>query len=140
MENKYYTWTKKLFGSKYFVYHNQQMAGNLDESVFSKRSHGNLNGKYYSFNTQGFIKLRTHIIDNLINTKIGEINFNGLMNRAIININNKMYIWQNDNILNTRWKIFNNEGTLIQYSGSSTSGHFISNTDDESLLLSGFCI
>jgi len=62
------------------------------------------------------------------------------MTKALILANNETICWQYDNLWNTKWSIFNSEGGIIKYSGSSTSGQIDSNIDDELLLLSGLFV
>ncbi|HAN76911.1 MAG TPA: hypothetical protein DCQ31_03615 [Bacteroidales bacterium] len=44
------------------------------------------------------------------------------------------------NFENTAWSLFNSEGMLINYSGSSAKGQIDSNIDDGLLLLSGLFV
>jgi hypothetical protein len=140
MQNHIYTWKKKFFGSKYQIFGAQQTTGELKERAFSQNSYGHLNEKKYTFLTKGFWKQTTHIMDSSKEEKIGEINYSGWMTRATIKLNSKEYFWQYDNMWNTKWRIFDHEGTLVQYSGSSTGGQIFSNTDNEPLLLSGLFV
>lgn len=140
MQNHFYTWKKKFLGSKYFIFGEQQKTGMLKDKTFSQTSKGQLNGKNFTFRTEGLWKQRTHIIDDTTGEKAGEINYSSWMTRATITLNKKVYFWQYENLWNTKWKVFDHEGTLVKYSGSSSGGQIFSNSNDEPLLLSGLFV
>lgn len=133
-------WEKNFFSNLYSIYSNGQQVGILKDKTFSQTANGELNGKKYTFNTKGFFKLHTEIIDNKENKVIGEIIYNNWMTKATISIDNKTVNWKYDNRWNTQWSIFDSEGTKIKYSGSSTSGQIDSNIDDGLFLLSGLFV
>lgn len=133
-------WEKKFFSNTYNIYSNNRKIGNFKDKMFSQNAFGELNGKKYTYNTAGIFKQRTEIIDNIENKVIGKITYNNWMTKASITINNKTSYWKYDNIWNTKWSITDLEGIKIEYSGSSSKGKIISNTDDELLLLSGLFV
>ena len=134
------TWKKNFFSNLYIIYSNGQQIGQLKDKAFSQTANGELNGKEYTFRTKGFVRQHTEIIDNSTNKVIGEITYNNLMTKANISIDNKTINWKYNNLWNTKWSIFNQEGINIQYAGSSTSGQIDSNTDDALLLLIGLFV
>ena len=133
-------WKKGLFSSSYDIYLNDKQIGKLKNNTFSQTADGELNGKKYTFKTEGFFNQHTEIIDNLENKVIGKITYNNWMTKATIIVNTKIINWKYDNLWNTEWSIFNYEGINIKYSGSSTNGQIYSNVDDELLLLSGLFV
>ncbi len=133
-------WKKGLFTSSYSIYSNNSLIGKLTEKALSQTSTGEINDKEYKFITNGFINQRTSILDKIENKKIGEIIFSNWMTKATLSIDKKTYYWRYENILNTKWRIFNAEGTEIKYNSSSTGGQIETNTDDSVLLLSGLFV
>ena len=133
-------WKKHLFSNLYTIYSDGQQIGILKDKTFSQTANGQLNGKAYTFKTNDFFNQRTVIINSLENKVIGVITYNNWMTKALILANNETIYWQYDNLWNTKWSIFSSEGSIIKYSGSSTSGQIDSNIDDELLLLSGLFV
>ena len=133
-------WKKKLISRSYAIYSSNQLIGQLREKVFSQTSTGELNDKEYKFITSGFFKQVTSIVDTKENKKIGEISYGTWMTKATFYINNKTYYWKYDNLLNTKWSVYNEEETEIKYYGSYTNGIIEANTDDSLLLLSGLYV
>lgn len=134
------TWKKGVFSNLYKIYSNGEQIGNLEDKLFSQSGIGVLDNKEYLFQTKGFFKQKTQIIDTAENKTVGEINYNNWMTKATITINDKTINWKYDNLWNTKWSIFNSEGINIKYSGSSTGGQIDSNIDDALLLLSGLFV
>lgn len=122
------------------IYSNNQLIGLLRNSVFSQKTHGELNGKRYIFQTKGFLNQHTDIIDSLENRVVGEITYNSWMTKASISINDKQFNWRYSNLWNSKWSISNSEEVSINYSGRSISGQIDSNTSNALLLLTGLFI
>jgi hypothetical protein len=135
-----FTWSKGIFSNLYQIYSNGELVGNLKNKSFTQSSKGILNGKEYIFKTNGFFKQSTDIINFSDNKVIGRIEYSNWMTKAVISINNNTFYWKYDNIWNTKWTIFNSNGTLMSFKGSSTSGQIESNLDDAPLLLSGLFV
>lgn len=133
-------WKKKLFSGSYTIYSNGQQIGKLKDRSFSQTADGNLNGRAYAFKTKGFFKQHTEIVDRSENRVIGKIQYNTWMTKARISIGNQLINWKYDNLRNTKWSIFDSEGVMVRYTGSSTRGQIDSNTDDALLLLSGLYV
>lgn len=134
------TWRKGVFSNFYKIYSNGEQIGNLKDKSFSQSCIGVLDNKKFLFQTKGFLKQKTQIIDIVENKMVGEINYNNWMTKATITINNKTTNWKYHNLWNTKWSIFNSEGINIKYSGSSTGGQIDSNIEDPLLLLSGLFV
>ena len=133
-------WEKGFFSSTYSIFSDSQLIGQLKDKTFSQSTDGELNGTKFTFKTKGFLRQKTEIIDTLDNKVIGEITYNNWMTKADLMIGKKKYLWKYDNLWNTRWRIFDSEGTEIKYSGSSKRGQIYSNTDDPLLILSGLVV
>jgi hypothetical protein len=134
------TWEKGIFSTLYKIYSNGEQVGSLKNKSFSLSGIGVLDNKEYLFQTKGFFKQKTEIVDAAGNRTIGEINYNNWMTKATITINDKTINWKYDNIWNTKWRVFNSEGIDIKYSGLSTGGQIESNINDALLLLSGLFV
>jgi hypothetical protein len=134
------TWKKGVFSNLYKIYSNGEQIGNLKDKSFFQSGIGVLDNKEYLFQTKGFFKQMTQIIDTAENKTVGEITYNNWMTKATITINGKTINWKYDNLWNTKWSIFNSEGIKIQYSGSSTGGQIETNLDDALLLLTGLFV
>jgi hypothetical protein len=132
-------WKKGFFSSTYNILSNDQLIGTLDDSTFSSKASGGLNGLNYTFKTTGVLKQKTQIF-NAEGSLIGEIAYNSWMTKATISISNNSFFWKYNNIWNTSWSIFNSDGLEIKYCGSSTRGKIESTTDDGLILLSGLFV
>ncbi len=134
------SWKKGVFSNLYKIYSNGEQIGNLRDKSFSQSGIGVLDNKEYLFQTKGFFKQKTQIIDTADNKIVGEINYNKWMTKATITIDDKTINWKYVNLWATKWIIFNSEGINIKYSGSSSGGQIDSNVDDSLLLLSGLFV
>lgn len=112
----------------------------LENSTFSRKSTGQIDGQKYIFITKGFFTQNTDIIDAQTNKKVGEITYNNWMTKATITTNEQLINWKYDNIWNTRWSLFSSDGIEIKCSGSSLSGKMESNTEDALHLLCGLFV
>lgn len=134
------TWKRNILNGLYTIYDNGLQIGQLKERPFQETSTGEINGKVYTFITKGFFKRETMIFESSNNEAIGKITYNEWRNRANITINNNTAEWKYENILNTKWQIFDAEGIKIEYSGLSLGGEINSVVNDELLLLSGLFV
>ncbi len=133
-------WKNRILTGTYTIYSNGRIIGRIKNNYISQSADGELNGVKYTFKTRGLFKQHTQILDNQTNTMIGEILYNNWMTKATLSIQNKKAFWKYENMLNTKWSIFNSEEMRINYSGSPTSGRIESNAEDDLLLLSGLYI
>jgi hypothetical protein len=133
-------WNKSFFSNTYNLFSKGQLLGQLKENTLSQTATGELNGIKYIFKTKGFLKQHTEIIDAINGNRIGEITYNNWMTKATLFTRDNSSFWRYDNIWNTRWSIFDTKGLEIKYTGSSSKGQIISNTDDALLLLSGLFV
>jgi hypothetical protein len=133
-------WKKGILDSTFRIYAKNRQIGKLHEKAFTRTSKGEINDKVYTFITHGFLNQHTVITDIIENKTIGEIRFDNWMTKATLSINKKRYYWKNENIFNTRWRIYNAEGTEIKFISSATSGQIETNSDDTLLLLCGLFV
>lgn len=134
------TWEKGVFSNTYKIYSKGVQIGYLKDKSFSQSSTGRLGKQEYLFQTKGFFKQKTNIIDVATNKSIGEISYNNWMTKATIIINGETNNWKYNNRWNIKWSIRNSDGVKINYSGKSNGGQIESNTDDALLLLSGLFV
>lgn len=137
--NTQYIWKKGIFDCTYKLYANNHLTGNLRDKTFSQTNEGEINGKQYSFRTNGFFQQYTQIF-NQFGLLIGEIEYNFWMTKANIKLGDQLISWKYDNIWNTKWSMSNSEGLKIESSNSTTSGRISSNSEDELLLLIGLFV
>ncbi len=133
-------WKKRLLGSKYNIYLNEKLVGNLMDRTFSQSGDGEFKNRKYSFRTYGLLTQKTEIIDHETSEIIGNINYNAWMNKAQLTINNEILYWKYEDWMNTRWSISNAEGVQVKYFGSLTKGNIESTIDDGILVLTGLFI
>jgi hypothetical protein len=136
----HFTWKTKLFSRKYEIYKYNAPAGEVTNKNWSKKSVCELNGNKFIFETKGFFKAETHIIDSADNLDIGTIKYTTWKRKPIINLRDREYRWQFDNFFNTRWSVSNENGFLVKYHSRAFKGTIDSYTDDEALILAGFYI
>lgn len=106
------TWTKKIFSDNYHIYNGPKQIGYLKNPSFSQTSTGILNGKSYQFQTRGFFKQITQIIDLDNGQIIGQISYNSWMNKAEIVIENQNFHWSYANSWQNKWTITGQNGLL----------------------------
>jgi len=133
-------WGKGFFSNTYNIFSNDQFIGELKDRTFSQTADGELNGFKYIFKTKGFFNQTTEIFDAIDGKLLGAITYNGWMTKATMLISNKTINWKYDNLWCTKWSVFDSEGVMIKYSGSSSKGQIDSNSDDALLLLSGLFV
>ncbi len=126
---------KRFWSNAYNFFSKDKKIGQLKFKIWSKSAYGELNGQKYTFKTKGFFKPVTQIFDD--DKVIGKITYGNWRSKAIIFFNDKKYNWKYDNFWNSKWQIFDSDGVLVHYDASFMGGKIQSNTDDESLILSG---
>ena len=127
---------KKFWSNAYYFLSKDKKIGELKFKVCSRVAYGELNAKKYTFKTKGFFKPVTQIIDG-DNKVIGKITYGNWRSKAIIFLNDKKYKWKYDNLWCSKWQIIDSDDVIVHYDSSFMSGKIQSNSDDESLILSG---
>ena len=135
-----YEWKTTLFSSKFEIYNNGIPAGELNKGNWKKKVAGELNNRKIEFDIKGFFRHDALIIDLNDNSTLGTINFAGWKSVASVNYHNRIYNWQFDNFLRTKWSISNENGAIVKFWSGALKGTINSYTGDEILILSGFFI
>jgi hypothetical protein len=135
-----YEWKTTLFSSKFEIFNNGILKGELSKGNWKTKVAGELNYRKIVFDTKGFFRHNTSIIDLNDNSTIGTIIFTGWKSVASINYNDKIYYWQFDNFVRTKWSISNENGAIVKFWSGALKGTINSYTGDEILILSGFFI
>lgn len=136
----HYTWRTRFFRRGFEIYQNDNVVGEVKNKSFERRTSGELNGRKLMFETKGFFRQEHRIIDQKDDKEIVQIVFNIWKTKTTIKYDNKDYLWQYDNFWNTKWSISNENGVLIRYQSSFSSGEITSYTGDEVLILAGLFI
>jgi hypothetical protein len=136
----HYTWKTKLFSRNFDIYTYETLTGTLKKEGWSRKTLGEMKGRKILFETKGFIKHETIIVNQTENTQIGSIRFNFWRSRSQINYNNREYSWQFDNFWRTRWSLSNENGYLVRYHSRGFKGTIDAYTEDVILILTGFFI
>jgi len=133
-------WKTKLFSKRYDIYNHTELTGRLNKMSWSKKVAGELNGREILFETKGFFRQETRIMDVLNNPVIGTIIYKSWRSRAVISYQDKEYNWQFDNFWRTKWSIQNRNGVIIRYKSNRFRGTINSYTNEEVLILAGFFV
>ncbi len=133
-------WKTKLFSKRYDIYNHTEQAGRLNKISWSKKVTGELNGREILFETKGFFRQETKIMDLHENSVIGSITYNSWKSRSVISYQDKEYNWQFENFWRTRWNLQNRNGVIIRYKSNRYRGTINSYTNEEVLILAGFFV
>jgi hypothetical protein len=133
-------WKTKLFRNSFEIYKDNILTGKLRKENWSWKVKGELNERQIKFETKGFFRHKTQIINIDDNFEIGQVNYHKWKAKSTIEYNNKEYKWQFDNFFRTRWSVSNENGVLIKYHSHGFNGTIISYTKDEILILTGLFI
>jgi hypothetical protein len=133
------TWTKKLFRCSYELLSEGMSIGRLKDNEFSQSVTAELNDKRFAFKTNGWGH-KAKIIDLDSNEQIGTISFGHWLPKATINYYDKVAEWKFSNLWETRWKIFDNNGSKLKYKGWQGSGSVEVQENDELLILAGLFV
>ena len=134
------SWKRAAFSTTYQIYSNERSIGQLQNRSFKQISEGRINKKKYSFRTKGVFKQETQIMDGDSKKVIGNIRYNSMMTKASIKLEDRTLSWKYDNGLQTRWSLFNDQGTLMKFAGRATKGTIECEEVDELLVLTGLFI
>lgn len=133
-------WKQGTFSSTYEIYESENLIGKLKNSTFSQTSNGMIYQKGYLFKTKGFFKQETQIIDAESEQLIATISYNTWMSRAKIQLKDQLIQWKYDNVWQTRWSLFNENGILMKFAGGMSKGTIECEHLDELLVLTGLFV
>jgi len=139
MEQRF-NWKTKLFSKKFEIYQHDSLKGEIYKENWSRKVTGELNVRRVRFETKGFFKNETTIIDLQGEIEIGRVNFAGVRSRAIILYQNREFKWQYDNLIRSKWSVNDENGAIIRYHSNAFTGIITSYTRDEILILTGFFV
>jgi hypothetical protein len=134
------SWKRGAFSTTYQIYSNERSIGQLQNRSFKQTSEGRINKKKYSFRTKGVFKQETQIMEGDSKKVIGNIRYNSMMTKATIKFEDRTISWKYDNGRQTRWSLFNENGTLMKFAGRATKGTIECEEADELLVLTGLYI
>lgn len=109
-----YHFKKSIFSNTCKIYEGNKEIGFIKKDYFAQKTFAELNGKKFSFNEKGAFERSSKILNSLEKT-IGEINYNIWEHKATINLADEKLSWQYINIWNTRWRIQNSTGKIIEF-------------------------
>jgi len=139
-------WKKRLFSFSYSIYDNDKQIGFIKSNFFSSKSTAELNDKKYEFKS-GISIAGTNIIDASNNKVIGKISYEARRNKAFIEVNNEIFVWEYKNLWDTKWGIYDLKGLNILYNSSAPhaylfncKGEIETNGGNEIELLSGLYV
>ena len=134
------TWKKKLLGNTSEIFLGETAVGKLIEKTWTQSAEAELKGEKYQFLTKGFLNMETLIIDAADKMIIGKITYNSFRTTAQIEYRNKQYSWKNNNWLNSKWSLTNNEDVQIEYSGGPFKGRLETDSNEFGLILTGLFV
>ena len=139
MEQRF-NWKTKLFSKKFEIYQHDSLKGEIFKENWSRKVTGELNARRVRFETKGFFKNETSIIDLQGEIGAGKVIFAGIISKATIIYQNREYKWQFDNFLRSKWSVNDENGAIVRYHSNAFTGIITSYTRDEILILTGFFI
>jgi len=135
-----YTWKTGLFRNRFEIFKQDFSVGELQkESLFGKIK-GEMFGHSILFRTRGIFRYDTSIIDLHNEQELGTIHFRSLKIRSIVLYRNGEYHCRFENLLRSKWILYDENGPVVRYYSRAFNGIITSFTSDEVLILSGFFI
>jgi len=114
MEQRF-NWKTKLFSKKFEIYQHDSLKGEIFKENWSRKVTGELNARRVRFETKGFFKNETSIIDLQGEIGAGKVIFAGIISKATIIYQNREYKWQFDNFLRSKWSVNDENGAIVRY-------------------------
>jgi len=133
-------WKKKLMSSTYELFSGDRNIGKLTISSWGQSATGVINGRTLHIKTKGFINQVTEISGESDTDILGKIIYNTWKTKAVIDYVSGKADCKCENFWNTKWTVFDDNGTLISYASSRTTGEIDVNKYDEILIMSGLQI
>ena len=134
------SWKRRAFSSTYQIYADDRSIGQLQDQSFRQTAEGRINKNKYAFKTKGLFKQETQIMDGDSKKIIGKISYNSMMTRATIELPDRTLSWKYDNTWQTRWRIYDEEQTLMRFAGRSFKGSIEFEQADDLLVLCGLYV
>lgn len=133
-------WEKGLFKNIYEIYSDTTPVGYLKEKSWTQSSHGELYGEKFHFRIKGFFNKEAVIFNSESNTPLGKISYNSWMTKSKIEYRNSVYYCKFDNLWNTSWRLYSEEGQEVKFNCSTTKGRIEYDIENNFLVLAGLYI
>jgi hypothetical protein len=133
-------WKKGTFSSTCRISSGEEIIGELANYAFKQTAEGVIRNKRYLFRTKGLFKQETQIIDGKSDQVIGNISYSSMMSKATIQFKDRAVNWKYDNAWQTRWSLFNDQGTLMKFAGGHSKGTIEYEEEDDLLVLTGMFV
>jgi len=135
-----FTWKTKLFSNRFEILKDDFLTGELKKEGWSRKVKGELNNRKIMFETKGFFKQETNIIDLNDSSVLGQVKFHNWKSKSAVIRRDIVYQWQFDNFFRSKWSLRNGDEILIKYQSHGFKGEITSYINDEVLILAGFFI
>ncbi|TCI90747.1 hypothetical protein [Tenacibaculum sp. M341] len=139
-EFKNIKWKRRIFSSTYELFTNNSKIGELNTSNFRSISVGQINNYSFKFQKKSFWRSEIEIVDLLHHTSLGSIKFKLLGYQAEINLQGEKYVWKFENFWRSKWAVYENDFSIINYYKKSFKGEIKSKKENELLLLCGLFV
>jgi hypothetical protein len=133
-------WKKGTFSNTCRIFSGEKNIGELISYTFKQTSEGVIRDKPYFFKTKGLFKQETQIIDGKNDRVIANISYNSMMSKATIQFTDRMVQWKYDNGWQTKWSLFDEQGTKMKFKGRATRGTIECMDDEDLLVLTGLFV
>ena len=134
------TWKKKWFGNVHEIFNNGKHVGNITSKAFSYNSYALYEEHRIKFQTNGFLKQKTDIINEDTNTILGTITYNTLKSKGLINLESEQLEWRSVVWTNSRWEILRGNEIIISSNNRMLDGSIVSIEDNPVKILIGLYI
>jgi len=133
-------WKKGTFSSSRQIFSGEERIGDLMDRTFKQTSEGIIRNKSYRFKTKGVFKQETQILDRASERVIGKITYNSMISKATIHLSDRTVYWKYDNGWQTKWSLFDDQGTLVKFAGRNSRGNIEYDMEDDLLVLIGMFV
>ena len=133
-------WKKGTFSTTYRIFSGEETIGELASYTFKQTAEGVVRNRRYLFRTKGLFKQETQIIDGESDQVIGNISYSSMMSKATIQFKDRTVNWKYDNGWQTKWSLFDKQGTLMKFAGGHSKGTIECEEEDDLLALTGMFV
>lgn len=133
-------WKRGAFSTTCRIFSGEKSIGELTNSAFKQTAHGIIHNRRFLFKTKGLFKQETQIFDGGSQQLLGNITYNAWMTKATIQFTDRTLFWKYDNGWQTRWSLYDDQGTLMKFAGGSSKGTIECEEEDDLLVLTGMYV
>jgi len=130
-------WKSEIFSSTIIVSKKNKKIAFFTSELFSETTSLKIDEIKYNFFKKGIFSEKTLIFNTSTKEIIGEIVYESFKTKARIKLNDKNYIWKNENFWNSKWSLTDENGILTKYDSNFSGGQIESITNDYLLILTG---